>query len=236
MIKFGLITRPAEDALELQESLDSLGVFSYVEPLAEIEYLDKSVPSGFDLVVFTSAKAINAYRRVSDEAGVRIAVVGKISEKEAKKAGFFDIMTADGEVDSLIKLIRQEIPPKSKILYVHGNFVTKDLAGELGDEYSVTGLELYKTTYADRFTLDLVSAIKKGQVLFSMFYSSKVAECFIKLAKKNKIEADLKKIKAICISDKVAQNLGGFFGEALISGDKSTESMLELVESITKSG
>jgi uroporphyrinogen-III synthase len=130
-----LITRAPHQASLLAERLSALGATPILIPTIEIAppasfaTLDASlaVLSGFDLVAFTSANAVEAFQQRAQLLGVapaprRIAVVGPATERAVEAIGFHadlvpPVFTAESLAQSIIQTVLCEVP-SARILLV----------------------------------------------------------------------------------------------------------------------
>ena len=130
-----LITRAPHQASQLAERLSALGAIPIVIPTIEIAppasfaTLDASLAalSGFDLVAFTSANAVEAFQQRAQLLGIapaprRIAVVGPATARAVDTTGlhadlFPPTFTAESLAQTIIQTVLCEVP-SARILLV----------------------------------------------------------------------------------------------------------------------
>src|SRR5215831_9514094 len=104
-----------------------------IEPIADAEL----GASPWAAVLFTSANAVRAvaaHRRFGELVDLPVYTVGRRTQAAAAAAGFGSVISADGDVDDLVRLITSQ-PPASNLglplLYCAGEDLAGDLAGAL---------------------------------------------------------------------------------------------------------
>jgi uroporphyrinogen-III synthase len=110
-----LVTRPEPDCERTAALLRERGHEVLLLPLLRIEpVVDAELGSGpWAAVLFTSANAVRAvagHRRFNELAGLPIYTVGRRSQAAAAAAGFASIVSADGDVEALVRLIASKSP------------------------------------------------------------------------------------------------------------------------------
>jgi len=110
-----LVTRPEPECERTAALLRERGHEVLLMPLLRIESIvDAELGSGpWAAVIFTSTNAVRAvaaHRRFSELADLPVYTVGRRTQAAAVAAGFTSIMSADGDVDALIRLIASQPP------------------------------------------------------------------------------------------------------------------------------
>ena len=115
-----IITRPIEDSLELIRNLKIINhVITYL-PLINIKGIsNKNI--NFDNckgIIFTSANAIKFLNTKNISKNIHCYCVVDATEKRAKESGFYNAISAGGNVDALIELIIRTFDKKlGKLFY-----------------------------------------------------------------------------------------------------------------------
>ena len=146
-----LVTRPHPDNEATAAALRGRGHEVLLAPMLRFEAMASSehLDAGYDTVIATSANAL----RTIDLAGhallaVPLFAVGEHTAEAARVAGFAKVTSADGDADALRDLLRARVKAKklkrsSRLLYLAGADLSRDLAGELGaDGFDVTVLTI----------------------------------------------------------------------------------------------
>ncbi|HEU0071414.1 MAG TPA: uroporphyrinogen-III synthase [Alphaproteobacteria bacterium] len=216
-----LVTRPRADAEELAKLLAARGHEALIEPLLDIATLpgDAVTADGVQALVFTSANGVRALieRNGGDISALRalpVYTVGDATARAARDAGFADVVSASGDVNSLAELIIARVRPDiGPLLHVSGSDVAGDLAGQLTEKgFTLTRAALYQATKADSLSAEAVEALKRGEVKAALFYSPRTASAFAALA--GDIAPALGRATAICLSPAVAEAVEDLPGAA----------------------
>jgi uroporphyrinogen-III synthase len=110
-----LVTRPEPDCERTAALLRERGHEVLLLPLLRIEPVaDAELGSGpWAAVLLTSANAVRAiagHRRFGELAGLPVYAVGQRTRTGAAAAGFVSIVSADGDVEALVRLIASKPP------------------------------------------------------------------------------------------------------------------------------
>ena len=202
-----VITRPKEDSLYLIERLKKLGHIVTHLPVIKVERLEtkKINFQNYTALIFTSSNAIKFLNVENFDLKIKCYCVGKTTELTAKHAGFINIYSSEGTVDSLIELIIRTSETKSgKFLYLSSEFISKDLDVDLTNiGFSVDRVSNYTTLPIEEIdvaTLDFFRA-KSPDAIF--IYSSKSANNLFNLINKYSLLNVVTHSNLMCISEKV---------------------------------
>jgi uroporphyrinogen-III synthase len=157
-------------------------------PIIKIQELktEKINFQNYKAVIFTSSNSIKFLNINKFDSKIKCYCVGKMTELRARKAGFINIHSSEGTVDSLIELIIRTFENKSgKLLYLSSEFISKDLDVDLINVgFTVDRVSNYTTLpieEIDKSTLDFL----KNKSLDAIFvYSSKSAKNLFNLLNK----------------------------------------------------
>jgi uroporphyrinogen-III synthase len=125
-----LITRSEPGASETAGRLVALGYQPIVEPLFGIEPIPAALPA-FDALAFTSANGVRAFARMSARRDVPVFCVGARTAEATREAGFAEVLSADGDVGALARLIEARLPAGARLLHSGNEESRGDLAGQL---------------------------------------------------------------------------------------------------------
>ena len=202
-----VITRPKEDSLYLIKNLIKLGHTVTHLPVIKIEKLETKKINllNYQALIFTSSNAIKFMNIEKFNSKIKCFCVGKSTEITARQAGFINIYTSEGTVDSLVELIMRTLDNKSeKLLYLSSEFISKDLDKDLiRAGYSVDRVSNYTSLPVeeiDKKTLDFFEK-KPPDVIF--IYSSKSAKNLFNLINKYSLLNVVTQSNLMCISEKV---------------------------------
>jgi uroporphyrinogen-III synthase len=127
------ITRAPPDNARTAERLRERGGEPVLAPLLTI------VPCGYDTntddaqaIIFTSSNGVRAFPDVVGARDRIVLTVGDVTAEAARDAGFTDVRSADGDVESLAALAHTSLDPaKGKLIHIAGDHVAGDLSGAL---------------------------------------------------------------------------------------------------------
>lgn len=224
MMKSVLLTRSAEDNLEIISSLQT-GVFKYIcSPLVQYKSLQitDNIEDYSDIIITSkyAAKILTNYAK-----GLllkkNIWLVGKSSAQMLQDK--FEIQYVAANIEELMKQLPQEI--YNKAIYFSSNEITKDLPIE------IKRIIVYEVEYAK--DLCQIEEIQKG-INYILLYSYNTTNTLIKLFTKNNLLPILVDSTVIAISEKVADNIRFFVKNVVYCDYGKPEQMLELLLNDTK--
>ena len=138
------ITRARPGADRTAERLSILGFTPLVAPLIALRPLNvRPDLTGVQAIAFTSRNAIKVFTERFRLPAVPIFAVGDATAASARKAGFSDVRSADGDLTALAALIRAEGAGLS-ILHPCAAEPAGDLAALVGDAAAITPLAIYE--------------------------------------------------------------------------------------------
>lgn len=238
-----LITRPREDAETLAGLLRERDIESVIEPMLVIHLLEGA---GMDLdgvqaLLLTSANGARALagRELAaagtDWRDLPVFAVGSVTAKAARDRGFRRVVRADGDVDSLGKLVAESLDPRrGALLHVAGSEVAGDLAGRLRRSgFTVRRAVLYEAAAAESLSPGLVSMLKAGAIELALFFSPRTAESFVSLARKAGVAPACNSMTALCLSAAVAEAAKAIdWADIRVSGRPDLEGLLALIDGV----
>ena len=202
-----VITRPKEDSFFLIERLKKLGHIVTHLPVIKIEELKikKINFQNYKAVIFTSSNAIKFLNIDKFDSKIKCYCVGKTTEFTARQLGFINTYSSEGTVDSLIELIIRTFENKSgKILYLSGEFISKDLDIDLKNAgFAVDRVSNYTTLPVEEIDKNTIDFLKKKSPDVIFVYSSKSAKNLFNLINKYSLLNVVTQSNLMCISEKV---------------------------------
>jgi uroporphyrinogen-III synthase len=180
-----LVTRPREQARGLCESLERLGARPFLLPVMEIVALPESDAirqsltrlTDFDLLVFVSVNAVDHFARLTGRwkwPGMRVAAVGRATEKRLRELGVTVQLRPSGRSDSdgLLALPELQGVGGWRVLIVRGQGGLQKLAQVLQERGALVDfLELYRRALPDRENVAGLLANWHEQVQLVTLYS-----------------------------------------------------------------
>ncbi|WP_404423186.1 uroporphyrinogen-III synthase [Thalassospira australica] len=207
-----LNTRPETDSQDLEAALLARDYRLLSAPMLRIEF--PACPNGLDLagvqaLIFTSANGVRAFARQNSDRHYPALCVGDATAHMARRAGFTDIQSANGDIEDLAGLIARHIDPKRGVLF---HPAARKVAGDLGEllrgrNFDIRRQTVYDAVPSDRLPDDVITAIAAHHIDAVLFFSPRTAESFVKLIERHKLEKDLVDTRAICLSKAVQDRL-----------------------------
>ena len=102
-----IITRPIEDSLELIRNLKNINhTITYIPLISVRKISNENINfKNYKGIIFTSANAIKFLNITEIPKNIYCFCVGEATENKAKNFGFYNTISAGGNVDTLIELI-----------------------------------------------------------------------------------------------------------------------------------
>jgi uroporphyrinogen-III synthase len=205
-----LVTRPKDDAARTARALEARGHQVLLAPLMRIEPVGADLRGPWAAALITSANAARAlreHRRREDILGLPVFAVGERSAEAARAAGFADVVSADGALADLARLVaaRRAGVGGAPLIYLAG----EDRAGDLAAELEVHGIDVrtvavYRARVADALPDDAARALGVGAIDGVLHYSRRSAETFLRLADKAGLLNAAVGLGHYCLSAEVA--------------------------------
>ena len=204
-----LVTRPLEDSAELVSALEDRGIEVLVCPMLTIVLNRGPEPdlTGVQGILFTSANGVRAFAKVAPRRDLPVFAVGDRTSSAALDAGFSAVESAGGNVDSLVRLVRDLCTPDSgAFLHPAGSDVAGDLAGRLGAAgFAVRRVVLYHAVAAKALSGEVTLALSEHLIDLALFYSPRSAATFVSLARHTGLEKACERLEILCLSKAVAE-------------------------------
>jgi uroporphyrinogen-III synthase len=226
-----LVTRPQQDGEEIAARLAEKGHHALLAPLLEPHFHDHVIPVLDDVqaLLATSANGVRAFARTSPRRDLSVFAVGPQTAEEARKAGFADVRSADGDAKDLaLAASRWAAQGKGVLLHVCG----EEAPGTLAENLTLRGFKvrrcaLYRMETATQLPAQARDAIRQGVLDAAMFFSPRSARVFGVLADGLPTE----KLAALCISKATAAALMEIsFASVAVAERPNQAAMLALVE------
>jgi uroporphyrinogen-III synthase len=207
-----LVTRPEPDGERTASQLRVRSCDVIVAPLLRMEPLDVDPGAGpWDALALTSANAVRAF---ADQAGLRalLAVptyaVGRRTSDAARNVGFGNVAAADGDVASLIDLIKRHHGAGARVLYLAGEDRAGDLAGGLAaGGIGVTTTVVYRAKSVSGLPGAVHEALIAGRLDGVLHFSRRTTAAYVELAAAAGILDQALAPVQFCLSEQVAAPL-----------------------------
>jgi uroporphyrinogen-III synthase len=207
-----LVTRPEPDAGLTAQVLRARGHEVLVAPLLRVEAIDAEFGGPWAAVLLTSAsaaRALSAPPRDSAILRVPAFTVGERTAEAARAAGFSEVVSADGALRELVRLVAARFAGRgARLLYLAGEDRAGDLAGDLAAHgIAVHTVMVYRAVAADALFPDALQALSGGRIDAVLHYSRRSAATLLRLAEEAGVLNALLSVAHYCLSAEVAAPL-----------------------------
>lgn len=210
-----LITRPLKHAISTQQELEFRGSNSVVYPLLEIYPVHDALPlaGDYDAVIITSQ---NAAEMVRNDQLIKTKPLFLVGDESALILKEHNIASTSQDAAELI--LKVKTYPYKKILYLSGDHVSTQIDQVLKEEgFDVERKIVYQSIAVTHLPKDILEFIRH-----ILFYSARTAETFAKLIGHH----NLSKCKALCISQKTADQIKHLNWQEIQIAEKPNENSL----------
>jgi len=229
-----LVTRPREDAEAFAAILEGRSHEVVVAPLLELRFL----PGGdipllnIQAVLATSANGVRAFAARSPERNLPLYVVGPQSAEAATRAGFQNVVSADGDAAALIAKVVDSINPANGKLLHAGGVETAGRVKQALEErgYQVEAVILYEAVPAETLPANADEALRTNMLDGVLMFSPRSARVFASLVTKAGLAQNCQNMDAFCISSATADALSPLpFARLAVAGSPNQAAMLDLL-------
>jgi len=232
-----LVTRPEPECERTATLLRAGGHEALVLPLLRIEVMaDAALGAGpWAAVLLTSANAVRAiavHRRFGEFAGLPAYVVGQRTRAAAVTAGFAPVMSANGDIGDLVRLIASRPPVAGlPLLYCAGEDRAGDLAGGLrAHGFCADTAVVYRAAMVRDLTPEVRAALASGNVDAALHYSARTAAAFVAAITAAGVRELSIQLRHLCLSVQVAAPLVAAGARAVeIAGEPNEQALFALI-------
>jgi uroporphyrinogen-III synthase len=205
-----LVTRPHPDNEATARALRERGFEVVLAPMLRLEQvrLEEALEADLAGVIVTSANALRAVEgELAELAALPLFAVGNHTAAEARRLGFARVISAEGDAAKLRRRVAKEFRGKeaTKLLYLAGGDLSRDLAGELGaDGFEVITRTTYRMVALSTLSRETREAFAANEVEAVLHYSQRSARAFLEAARADGVEISALAVPQCCISANVA--------------------------------
>src|SRR5258707_6831424 len=215
-----LVTRPHPDDEATASALRAKGFEVMLAPMLRFEPVafHDDEDARYGAVIVTSANALRAMAphlegsRLQDSRLLKLPLfaVGEHTASAAHRAGFDNVIPADGDAaslrDSVLASVKaKELKKASTLLYLAGADLARDLAGELGERgFTVVTHTTYRMIPVSSLPREACDAFAASGIEAVLHYSRRSARAFLNAAPAGGVEISALAIPQCCISAAVA--------------------------------
>lgn len=213
------ITRARPGAEITANRVRTLGFDAVVAPLLQVAPVGHGPIdlTGIGAIAFTSVNGVEAFAARSSERGPRVFAVGAATAAAARRAGFADVLSAEGGVTALARAIAAHASD------IDGGVLhpaAAELAGDLGDAgIPVRTLTVYETVAAPR---DPAVEALVPSLYAALVHSAKAARLLADILRETPAPA----LRLLCLSPAVAAPLCGEISTAALPNEEALLNLL----------
>jgi uroporphyrinogen-III synthase len=227
------LTRPQADGARTAEALRARGHDVLLAPLMRVEPIAANLAGAWSAVAITSGNALVALAGASQLLMLPVFAVGARSAEAARKAGFAQVISADGDARDLARLIAEQ-HRDGPLLYLAGEDRAADLVGDLARHGITAEMRVVYRAVTAPFPPALIAAVRDKTVDAVMHYSKRSAENFISGARAAGVDAEALAIPHLCLSAQVATPLQAAGAARVVVAKHPDE--VSLIELLAMSG
>ena len=209
-----LVTRPHPDNEATAARLRAKGFEVLLAPMLRLEsvpFHDDGAPYGAIVVTSANAlRAIEAHLKASPLPTLPLFAVGEHTADVARSFGFKQVISAAGDGKTLRDCVlaaakSKRLKKKSRLLYLAGADLARDLAGELGEMgFTVETKTTYRMIPSAKLPRETSEAFAANRIEAVLHYSRRSARAFLDLAGAAGVEISALSVPQFCISSDVA--------------------------------
>lgn len=207
-----IVTRPQDESDALTEMLHEHGYRVIHEPLTRVFLrhtvqpdVARAVSADPDAVIVTSRHGVHALAALTEMRDLSLLCVGEGTAKAAASVGFDRVRVTGGNVHQLLEHVLSSYDQGARFFYPSAEHVRMDVAGALIRQgMQAERLVVYEAVAAQRFSDTFLEQLKRQPMDAALFLSQRVAQIFVTLLAKNKLEDSLADMQACAMSDTIA--------------------------------
>lgn len=221
-------TRTSPDNDKTADALRRLGCDALAVPVLRVAALPaKALDEQPDAIVFTSLNGVRHHSICPALLDIPVFAVGDRTAQSAALAGYTQVVSADGDVSDLERLIVQSLPPGSRLLHLSARRPAGDLTGDLHRKgYLAIRMAVYETR--ENAVTDLLACLPSleriGGILIHSPRAGRVVRCCL--------DQSPRRFDGVvyCISDAAAAPVVGMEGiDIRVAARPDEASMLALI-------
>jgi uroporphyrinogen-III synthase len=232
-----LVTRPHPDDEATAAALRAKGFEVMLAPMLRFEPVafHDDQDARYGAVIVTSANALRGIAPHLQGSRLRklpLFAVGEHTASAAHRAGFDNVIPANGDAASLRDLVlasvkAKELKKASPLLYLAGADLARDLAGELGERgFTVITHTTYRMIPVSTLPREACDAFAASGIEAVLHYSRRSARAFLDAARAGGVEISALAIPQCCISAAVASVVRDAGAAQVMAAASSNENAL----------
>jgi len=207
------VTRPHDDSERTAATLRARGHEVLVAPLMRVEPVAADIRGSWASVIITSANAPGAIAtHPARDALIKLPVfaVGSRSADAARRAGFADVIAADGNVRDLVRLIVAHHADAARpLLYLAGEDRAVDLVDELTAHGIAAEIRVVYRAVTVAFPPALITTLRAGEIDAVLHFSKRSADNYLAGAHQTGLAELALAARHVCLSASIAEPFVG---------------------------
>ena len=181
-----LITRPINDAIELQKQLKKKNIQSLIDPLTSFKFINRKIKlNENDICICASQRCVESLVRLKNINNISLIVVGIKVEKLLRKNNFKKILFTALDTKELIKWMRKKNNQDRHYIYLSGSIANDEFITDLKKfKISFRRKIIYQTIFKKTFNRDTIKNLKQNKITGVVFYSKSSVKTYFRLLKK----------------------------------------------------
>jgi uroporphyrinogen-III synthase len=233
-----LITRPIDDAVELQQELKKKKIPSLIDPLTSFKFLNRKIKFNEDYIyICASLRCVESLARIKNIKNIKnicIIVVGKKVAKGLNENNFKNILFVALDTKQLIKWICKKNNKSHKYIYLSGSIINKEFVDDLKKfQISFQRKIIYQTIIKYSLSSKTLKSLRQKKITSVLFFSKTAVFVYFRLLRKYKLQAILQYQYFFVISPRIANSVRKYkINQNVIKISKLPDqrSMLKLVD------
>ena len=238
MINRLIVGRSIAQTGPLTEQIAAAGFTALYQPMLKVvpqqppEDLEARLGAA-QAILLTSVNGVARLAELTRRRFVPVLTVGDATARRARAAGFPDVRSADGNVDSLAELCRTRLKPEEgPLVYLRARDVAGDLAGTLADGgFRTDEIVVYAAEPATALRPRLEQALREASVDGVLLFSARSADIFVSLVRQSGLENACASVVLLALSPAVAAATGDMLWRSrLVAERPNGAALLETLE------
>lgn len=238
MINRLIIGRSIAQTGPLTEQIAAAGFTALYQPMLKVvpqqppEDLEARLGAA-QAILLTSVNGVARLAELTRRRFVPVLTVGDATARRARAAGFPDVRSADGNVDSLAELCRTRLKPEEgPLVYLRARDVAGDLAGTLAaGGFRTDEIVVYAAEPATALRPRLEQALREASVDGVLLFSARSADIFVSLVRQSGLENACASVVLLALSPAVAAATGDMLWRSrLVAERPNGAALLETLE------
>ena len=238
MINRLIVGRSIAQTGPLTEQIAAAGFTALYQPMLKVvpqqppEDLEARLGAA-QAILRTSVNGVARLAELTRRRFVPVLTVGDATARRARAAGFPDVRSADGNVDSLAELCRTRLKPEEgPLVYLRARDVAGDLAGTLAaGGFRTDEIVVYAAEPATALRPRLEQALREASVDGVLLFSARSADIFVSLVRQSGLENACASVVLLALSPAVAAATGDMLWRSrLVAERPNGAALLETLE------